>query len=282
MKSRIRTVGISLVILLSVHFQSGAQTGGPSVIQPQLLAVTFAKTTNLIFPYAIKSVDKGSRDLLAQVAWGVENILQVKAAKQGFAETNLTVVTGDGKLYSFVVSYTDHPTLLNFKLDGSIHTIRPDALFAANSDNEAKVHDLAEQIALKKPILKRHKDKRYDMMLALSGIYIREDRLYLQLGMENNSQVNYDISRLRFYIRDKDQAKRTAAQEQELQPVQFAGNTETIRGNSTQVVVAVLPKFTIPDKKYLYIELMEKDGGRNLKLKITNKVLVDAWLIATR
>lgn len=273
-------VGISLMILLLLNFKVRAQN--PSVIQPQRLAVTFSKTTNLIFPYPIKSVDKGSRDLLAQVAGGVENILQVKAAKQGFAETNLTVVTGDGRLYSFLVDYADNPALLNIRLDDNIHSLQPDALFELNSDNEARVHDLAEQILLKKPLLKGPKDEASDIRMALSGIYIREDRLYLQLALENNSQINYDISQLRFYIRDKSQAKRTAVQEQELQPLQYAGNTEVIRGNSAQSIVAVLPKFTIPDKKLLYIGLMEKNGGRQLRLEIKNKVLMGASLVSSR
>ncbi|XHR94313.1 conjugative transposon protein TraN [Mucilaginibacter sp. UC70_90] len=268
------------MILLLLNFKVRAQN--PSVIQPQRLAVTFSKTTNLIFPYPIKSVDKGSRDLLAQVAGGVENILQVKAAKQGFAETNLTVVTGDGRLYSFLVDYADNPALLNIRLDDNIHSLQPDALFELNSDNEARVHDLAEQILLKKPLLKGPEDEASDIRMALSGIYIREDRLYLQLALENNSQINYDISQLRFYIRDKSQAKRTAVQEQELQPLQYAGNTEVIRGNSAQSIVAVLPKFTIPDKKLLYIGLMEKNGGRQLRLEIKNKVLMGASLVSSR
>lgn len=46
----------------------------------------------------LKSVDRGSKDVLAQKAKGVESILQVKAAKTNFDETNLTVINADGKL----------------------------------------------------------------------------------------------------------------------------------------------------------------------------------------
>src|ERR1700743_3117645 len=98
---------MGFILLMGATAFAQDRTKTSEVIQPQLLAVTFAKTTNLIFPYAIKSVDKGSKDLLVQVAKGVENIIQVKAAVQGFEETNLTVITADGKLYSYVVDYTD-------------------------------------------------------------------------------------------------------------------------------------------------------------------------------
>ena len=48
-------------------------------IEPYSLQIGINKTTNLIFPYEIKSVDRGSRDVLVQKAKGIENVLQVKA-----------------------------------------------------------------------------------------------------------------------------------------------------------------------------------------------------------
>jgi len=36
------------------------------------------------------------------------------------------------------------------------------------------------------------------------------------------------------------------------------------------------PKFTIPDKKYLFIQIMEKNGGRHLQLRVHNRTIVKA------
>ncbi|MEP2296429.1 DUF4138 domain-containing protein, partial [Algoriphagus sp.] len=58
-------------------------------------------TTNLIFPQAIKSVDRGNREIMVQRANSVENILQVKAETSEMNNSNLTVITSDGKFYSF-------------------------------------------------------------------------------------------------------------------------------------------------------------------------------------
>lgn len=275
---RISVVAGLAFMLISIL--TNAQEPSPSLkqsyIQPVPLKVTFGKTTNLIFPYAIKSVDKGSRDLLAQIAKGVENILQIKAGKQGIDETNLTVVTGDGKLYSYMVVYSDESVPLNIKMDGSIHTIMPDALFTYRNDNEARVHDFAEQLSLKQPTIKGIGNRGFNIELQLEGIYIKDGMLYFQIGLENNSNINYDIDQLRFYFRDRKISKRTASQEIELKPLQFAGNTTIIRGQSKQSIVAVLPKFTIPDQKILAIQLMEGNGGRHLQLKIKNKTIVRA------
>jgi conjugative transposon TraN protein len=265
-----------IILFMGVFANAQNNIKQSAIIQPQLLEATFSKTVNLIYPYAIKSVDKGSKDLLVQVAKGVENILQVKAAVQGFMETNLTVITADGKLYSYVVSYTEKPSLLNIKVDPTPGYPSVDARFSVTNDNEASIQDYAQQVALKKPVLKKIKDDKFDVAMNLDGIYIHDQKLFFQFTLSNNSNLSYDIDQLRFYIRDQKRSKRTASQEAELQPEQLTGNAQIIRGQSRQTIVVTLSKFTIPDKKYLTIQLMEKNGGRNLELHIKNKLLIKA------
>jgi len=248
-------------------------------IQPEALAVTFLKTTNLIFPYAVKSVDRGSKDIMVQIAKGVENVLQVKAAVQGFGETNLTVITADGKLYSYVVNYTESPVALNIQAGSKGGTMDGQAKFSVMNDNEASVQDFAEQVSTKSPVLNGLKDAKYNISLKLDGLYIKGQMLYFQLGLENTSNIAYDIDQLRFFIRDQKKAKRTAAQETELQLQQVTGNARIIRGQSRQTIVVGIPKFTIPDKKLLIIQLMEHKGGRNLELNIKNRLIVGARAI---
>src|SRR6187401_1585934 len=84
-----------------------------SFIPSSNLTITCNKTTNLIFPANVQSVDRGSKDILVQQPKGVENIVQVKADKPNFSQTNLSVITVDGSLYSFTVDYTPQPTQLN-------------------------------------------------------------------------------------------------------------------------------------------------------------------------
>jgi len=278
---KISVAWIAGIILLTSVFAKAQNNNikTTEVIQPQLLDVTFSKTVNIIYPYAIKSVDKGSKDLLVQMAKGVENILQVKAAVQGFSETNLTVITAEGKLHSYIVSYSQNPNLLNIKVDQSPGIESPDARFSITNDNEASTEDFAQQVALRKPEIKNKKDEKADVCMALSGIYIRDHKLYFQISLSNNSNIAYDIDQLRFYIRDQKKSKRTASQETELQAENITGNARIIRGNSEQVIVVTLPKFTIPDKKYLAVQLMETNGGRGLELQVKNKLLVKAKAI---
>ena len=57
--------------------------------------------------------------------------------------------------------------------------------------------------------------------------------MYYQLHISNNSPVDYDIDVLRFFIRDKKKAKRTAIQETDLKPLHISGNTSQVKANST-------------------------------------------------
>lgn len=269
------------ILLLLLSIQLLAQNNAEpkvTVIKPYVLPITFYKTTNLVFPYAIKSVDRGSKDILVQKAKGVENILQVKAGRLGFDQTNLTVITADGKLYSYILNYTDTPSVLNIRFDNSA-TLYPVAFFSNITINEAQVKADADTVAIAKETIHSIKDKSYGMRLKLSGLYINGDVLFCRLTLQNYTNINYDIDQLRFYIRDQKKAKRTATQELEINPLYVTGDTSVIVGQSEKVFVYALPKFTIPDKKYFAIELMEKSGGRHLKIQVHNKTIVRAKLL---
>lgn len=245
-------------------------------VTPLQLTVGYNQTTNLIFPYGIKSVDKGSKDLLVQKAKGVENVLQVKAAKEDFEATNLTVITSDGQLYAFLLGYESHPANLNIELGIERSSPNSDVIFSSSEDNEASRDATAERVAVKKPSVKGIRDSKFEISLQLIGVYIKDDVMYFQLALDNASNINYDVDQLRFFIRDQKKSKRTASQELELKPQSIAGNDKIIRSISHQVVVAAIPKLTIPDKKYMAIQLIEANGGRHLSIRVQNRHLIRA------
>lgn len=272
---------LMMALLLAASFGSYAQkstfqTETKADIMPLNLGISSNKTTNLIFPFAIKSVDKGGPQVLVQKAKGVENVLQLKAAKDSFIETNLSVIAGDGLLYSFMLHFSDQPTVLNLELANKPMGYQPIAIFTANHDNQKKLLNASEYVSTKKASIGKPSDKASKVEVSLNGLYIREDAMYFQLMLENSSNIAYHVEQLRIFIRDKKKSKRTASQELEQQPLYIYGNATVIHDKSSQVVVVSLPKFTIPDKKELIIQLMEKNGGRNLQLKVKNKALMSA------
>jgi len=225
------------------------------------LCISTEKTTSLVFPFSILHVDRGTQSVLAQPVKESPTILLVKAASKGFPETNLSVVTEDGSIYSFMVCYDSNPVTWVYHLP--VNKSATLATYAnAIIDNPKTIGGI--------------KDHKWDMQARISGIYIKGDVIYYQLSLVNQSPVDYDIDLLRFYIRDKKKGKRTAVQENDLKPLYVVGNTSQVKANSNSSVVVALDKFTIPDAKYLAVQVMEKNGGRHLFMKINNRKIMQA------
>lgn len=246
---------ILLILLLFV--------GGVAQAQ-QRLSVSTDKTTALIFPFPIRHVDRGTKDVIVQPVKENEKILLLKAAVKQFTETNLSVVTDDGHVYSFNISYNARPDTVVYELP----------VFT-----NANIETYARGIADNKGIVRGIFDKSWSVEASITGIYVRENVLYFQLLICNHSAINFDVDVLRFYLRDKKKGKRTAAQEVACTPLFIAGNPRQIKSYGFSVLVVALDKFTIPDAKFLGVQVMEKNGGRHLQLKVYNNAIVKAVVL---
>ena len=142
--------------------------------------------------------------------------------------------------------------------------------------NEAEVQKYAKLASVSEEKINSVKDIRFGIRLQLNGLFIHDNIIYFRLNIANETNINYDIDQLRLYVRDQKKAKRTATQEIEINPLYLKGDTAVIVGQTERVFVYALPKFTIPDKKYLVIELTEKNGGRYLQLHLKNNTIVKA------
>lgn len=225
------------------------------------LCISTEKTTSLVFPFAILHVDRGTQSVLVQPVKESPTILLVKAATKGFSETNLSVVTEDGSIYSFMVCYDNNPAtwVYHLPVNKSISL----ATYANGIlDNPKTINGI--------------KDNKWDMKARISGIYIRGDVIYYQLSLTNQSPLDYDIDLLRFFIRDKKKGRRTAVQENEMKPLYIAGNSSQVKANCNSSIVVALQKFTIPDAKYLAVQVIEKNGGRHLFMKINIRKIMQA------
>lgn len=263
-----------LLTMLSGYAQFVNEKNGLNQEEFKNLQIGYSKTTSIVFPYAIKSIDKGSPDVLMQKAKGVENILLVKAAKENFNQTNLTVVTADNRLYVFVLNYDESCPDLNIKADNTA-VVSGNILFSMENDNQKKIEQYASLALSKKKKLEGLKRSRFEMKLDVTGIFIHQDILYFRLLLGNNSKINYEIDQLRFFIRDRKKSKRTASQEIEVMPLYTTSASSLIPDKSEVNIVYAVSKFTIPEKKYLTIQLIEKNGGRHIEIDVKNNDLIN-------
>lgn len=251
-----------------------------SSIKANNVQLSYTKTTSIVFPYAVKSVDRGSQDILVQKAKGVENILLLKAGKQNFAQTNLTVVTADGKLYGFILNFDDLCPTLTLTAEYNPNSDK-EVLFSTENQNQKEVQQYSQLVLSKKKKMSGLSTSRFSVQLRVNGIFIHQDVMYFRVLLGNNSRINYDVDQLRFFIRDQKKSKRTASQELEILPLFSTSDISKISDHSELSLVFAIPKFTIPEKKLFTLELIEKNGGRHLELNIKNSDLTNLEILSS-
>ena len=261
------------------------------MIPPHGLQVTFDKTVHIIFPAAVTYVDLGSDNIMAGKADGAENVIRVKATKRWFkGETNMSVITENGSFYAFNVKYAKEPDMLNIEMKDFIHD--GSAVNRPNNSMDIYLKELGSESPVlvrlvMKSIWKQNErnvkhigSKGFGIRFLLKGIYTHNGLLYFHTEIKNTSNVPFDVDYIVWKIVDKKVVKRTAIQEQVIQPLRTQNFVLNVGGNSSERTVWTTDKFTLPDDKCLVVELAEKNGGRNQQFVIENSDLVRAKLIS--
>jgi len=255
-------------------------------IEPYHMEVTYDKTSHLIFPTAIRYVDLGSEYLIAGKAEDAENVLRVKASVRNFEpETNFSVITNDGRFYSFNVYYSSYPEEMSYDLLTMQKAVDKangnDVLFEELGNNSPSLAGLLLETIYKKDkrIVKHIGAKSFGIQFILKGIYIHNGKYYFHTELRNRTNVPFEIDFINFKVVDKKVAKRIVVQERPLTPLRTYKPLDGIAGKSTEQNVFLLDQFTIADDKVLLIEIFEKNGGRHQTLQVENSDLIKARLI---
>lgn len=234
------------------------------------IGVTTNQTTCLVFPTAIRFVDRGSPDIATMQTKEAETMLLVKALKANFSQTNLSVVTNDGKLFSLIVHFDSLPTTLVY------HPETYNVVLTNIKDKPAETAMLAENLLLDRRhrplILKR----KWGIYASLEDIYIKGGVFFFSLSLNNKSPIRFDLESLRFHVSDLKTTKRAAVQEREVLPIYVSGNTTLVEPGSINLFIVATNKFTLSDAKYFGVEIREQGGGRHLKIQIRNGHLMKA------
>jgi conjugative transposon TraN protein len=246
---------------------------GQIPVKSYSIEITVNKTTNIIFPYAIRSVDRGSKDLLAQIAKGVDNVLQLKALRQNFPATTLSVITAEGKLYPFLALYAAEPADLNL-------SFLQDSRVQLNDQpiNQARFDSLSS-LVMNQPGFMHISARTRQVKLSLEGIYMQAGMLWFRFRLDNHSIIVYRPDYVQFFFQDKKQASRTAIQEIPILPINKV-LIDRVAGNEQAVLVIAFTPFSIPKDKWLIAEINEKTGGLPLLLRIKNPAIGRARALA--
>lgn len=253
--------GMLVCVLVMLSFFVCAQSDSS-----RYLGVAVNRTTSVVFPANIVSVDRGSEKIIVQKA--ISNILRVKAESVFTDTTSLTVITSDGKLYSFFVRFDPAPSNLTIQLASNAHVDRDTALDAI----------VKNVLPLKQSLYGISVSEGF-VRLSLLGIYATGEKIVCRFRLENNSSLSYALGTLKVLSKDLSAGTRRATQERMLVPLLSYNPDMVIREKASQVFVIILPKPSLHHSRSLEFLIPEKDGERNLLLKVRNKHLLKAILL---
>ena len=254
------------------------------VVLPYGLEVTFDKTSHLVFPSAIRYVDLGSNKLIAGKAEDAENVLRVKAAVRDFeTETNMSVICEDGSFYAFNVKYVEEPEKLSIEMadflsstKGRLPSNRADIYFKElGSESPILVKLMMKTIHQNDERTVKHIGVRqFGIRFLLRGLYAHNGLLYLHTRIDNETNLPYSVDFISFKVVDKKVARRTAVQEQVLQPLRAYHEVTRVRAEGSERTVFVLEQFTLSEDKQLEVRLYERGGGRTLAFYLDEEDLL--------
>lgn len=256
------------------------------------IEVAYQKTTHIIFPARIKDFDAGSDAVIALVPENVTNVLRVKANIKGFAEeTNMTIITEDGGFYSFLVNYNENPEVFNINIANNLQS---DAKVAShlgigsinpfNQTQEAKriiptneLLSFCQKVNTKSAFLVGIGMVKNECTAMIMGVYRKQDVTFLQIKLQNESELDYEWDFIKFFVKERHTIKRMAVQNEELTPLYIHPESiQTIGAKTERKMVFALPIKSITDNKLISVEIYERGGGRHLTFEIDDSVLNQA------
>ena len=255
-------------------------------IAPYQMKITYDKTSHLIFPSAIRYVDLGSEYLIAGKAQQAENVLRVKASVKDFqTQTNLSVITNDGRFYSFDIHYSSDPQTLSYDVEKMQKAMEKSGTghvyFEELGNNSPLLTDLVMQsiYSNNKRFVKGIGSKSFGITFILKGIYILEGKYYFHTQLSNQTNVPFNIDFINFKVIDKKKARRTVLQQSTITPLRIYKPLGEINAQQSEQNIFLLDQFTLAHDKILLIEIFEKNGGRCQTLKVENSDLIKARLV---
>ncbi|WP_374163819.1 DUF4138 domain-containing protein [Arcticibacter sp. MXS-1] len=252
---------IMLALICITNLVSGQDT----------IYVSHNKTTAIEFPARIANPINAGHHLIAAIKG--DNVLTVKAAK-GFLPSQISITMEDGKNYHFPVDFSYGRAGRFYRLASNQETETPDA------SSKAPEEEISSKLAAGRVRNVVSSDRKSRVKAELGQISVLGNTLFYKLKIENHSSINYDLDFVRFYVRDLKTAKRTVTQEREIHPTQAIGVSQnTITAGGSGLYVFGFDKFPLAKGQALFTEIYEKNGARNLYLKVTARENVSAQLI---
>ncbi|PQV51468.1 uncharacterized protein DUF4138 [Jejuia pallidilutea] len=239
------------------------------------------KNVALFFPNPIRQGITGSENFVFTYNREKEQYFGLLQSTPG-SESNLLIINNNGSIFSYIVKYKEQLEKLNYFI--------PDSASIGNErpiSNVNKKDNSVERLNFKSDYYKRFcsylvkrrqrvgklKKRNNGIILKIENIVFDKEELYFVITVENKSSLDYDVNFLNLTIQTRKKGKKKSLQNLNLAPVFVHNMPSRIKEAQITKLVYVVPKFSISNERLVLLELNEKNGERNVKLKISDKTI---------
>jgi len=240
------------------------------------------KNVALFFPEPIRQGITGSDNFIFTYNREKEQYFGLLQAKPG-KESNLLVVNRNGSIFSYIVRYKSQLTKLNYFVpkSSSIGNERPilnDTTVVAkvkdSIDNKTFYYTKFSSYLLdKRQRIGTIQKRNEGIVLRINNIVFDKEELYFVIQIENKSTLDYDLNFLNLSVETRQKGKKKSLQKLFQEPVFKYNLPQRITEGKVVRLVYIMPKFSIGNDRRLIVELNEKNGERDLKLKMSHKYI---------
>ena len=240
------------------------------------------KNVALFFPNPIRQGITGADNFVFTYNREKEQYFGLLQAKPGKA-SNLLVINTNGSIFSYIVSYREQLEKLNYFVPQSESIGFEQPKFTENTDSTNVANLFTDKtfyyerfcsyLLTRKQKIGSIQKRKNGIVLSLENIVFDKEELYFVIKIQNKSSLDYDLNFLDISTQTRKQGKKKSLQRISQLP-NFKYNVPTkVAEKQIKRMVYVLPKFSLSNDKMVVLELNEKNGERNIKLKVSNKYI---------
>ena len=240
------------------------------------------KNVALFFPEPIRQGITGSENFVFTYNREKEQYFGLLQAKPG-KESNLLVINRDGSVFSYIVRYKAKLSMLNYfiPISKSIGNEKPkvkDSIPVETTENSGDFgmyyyEKFCRYLLDRKQHIGRIKNQTEGIILSVENIVFDKEELYFVIQIENTSSLDYDLNFLKLSIETRQKGKRKSLQRLYQEPVFIQNLPSKITENERVRFVYVMSKFSLSNDRRTILELNEKNGERNIELKISHRFI---------
>lgn len=269
-------------------------------ILPLIFALTFAKASSqnvkpldtiyandqknvaLFFPEPIRQGITGTENFVFTYNREKQQYFGLLQAKPG-KDSNLLVINQYGSIFSYIVRYKKQLDKLNYFIpkSKSIGNEKPIVADSAKVDKPKAAIDnrtyyyqkFCSYLIDRKQRIGRIKKRNEGIVLSIENIVFDKEELYFVIQIENKSSLDYDLNFLKLSLQTRQKGKKKSLQTLLKEPVFKYNVPSKIEKNKTVRLIYVMPKFSIGNDRRVILELNEKNGERDIVLKVSHRYI---------